>query len=45
MYAGDKVAQCGDSHGTFQENCEAYLLQIGLTQAEIDAIRSNLIEQ
>lgn len=39
------IAQCGDSHGTFQENCEAYLLQIGLTQAEIDAIQSNLIAQ
>ncbi len=39
------IAQCGESHGTFQENCEAYLLQIGLTQTEIDAIRNNLIVQ
>ena len=39
------IARNGDSHATFQENCETYLLQIGLTQAEIDAIRSNLIEK
>ncbi|MBQ2769222.1 MAG: tyrosine-protein phosphatase [Clostridia bacterium] len=30
--------------GTFKDACETYLLQIGLTQAEIDAIRQNMIK-
>lgn len=29
---------------SFQDNCEAYLLEIGLTQAEIDSIRGILTE-
>lgn len=41
----DYIARSGDSHGTFQENCVAYLLKIGLTQNEIDAIRGNLLDE
>lgn len=39
------IMQNGDNHGTLKDNCETYLLQIGLTQDEIDAIRQNLIEE
>lgn len=41
----DFIMQNGDSHGTLKDNCETYLLQIGLTQDEIDAIRQNLVEE
>ncbi len=33
-----------ETTGTFKNACEAYLLQIGLTQSEIDAIRQNMIK-
>lgn len=41
------ILQCGATDGeevSLKDACAAYLLQIGLTQAEIDAIRENLIE-
>lgn len=41
----DYIMRNGDSQGTLKDNCETYLLQIGLTQDEIDSIRQNLIEE
>ena len=34
----------GEGEGSFKKCCEIYLLQIGLTQSEIDGIRRNMIK-
>ena len=34
-----------DGNGTIAENCEAFLLDIGVQQEHIDAVRAILLEQ